>query len=173
MLSDEELAWVMLGLGATEPEVSYRDKDKGKIMKDLALWKKKLVEKNKDREGHLDMLKVALWDSYIARVKKLQKAKVEKVVRGFWDIEKRPTDAPALRKQTGKFKREVTKPEPKKAATRKVVPIAVTESKTETERETVIDSPMQQVIHEPNSPLAPSGIESVDEDEAGEKSGSS
>jgi hypothetical protein len=64
VLSDEELAWVMLGLGAASDQVSYIDKDKADLMKSLAAWKRKLVEKEPDREGHMDMLKVAMWDSY-------------------------------------------------------------------------------------------------------------
>ena len=68
VLTDEELAWVMMGLGVTQEDVSYIDKDKDKIMKALGNWKKQIVSKDKSREGHVDMLKVAMYNSYIGRV---------------------------------------------------------------------------------------------------------
>ena len=68
VLTDEELAWVMMGLGIVKDEVSYIDKDKEKAMKALGDWKKQIVSKDKSREGHVDMLKVAIWNSYSTRV---------------------------------------------------------------------------------------------------------
>ena len=68
VLTDEELAWVIMGLGIAKDEVSYIDKDKEKTMKALGDWKKQIVSKDKSREGHIDMLKVAIWNSYSTRV---------------------------------------------------------------------------------------------------------
>ena len=39
VLTDEELAWVMMGLGVHRDEVSYIEKDKEKTMKALGDWK--------------------------------------------------------------------------------------------------------------------------------------
>ena len=50
-------------------------------MKALAEWKRKLVEKEPDREGHMDMLKVAMWNSYINRVDYMRKLKLKKIVK--------------------------------------------------------------------------------------------
>ena len=63
----------MMGLGVTQEDVSYIDKDKDKIMKALGNWKKQIVFKDKSREGHVDMLKVAMYNSYINRVQEHKK----------------------------------------------------------------------------------------------------
>ena len=145
VLSDEELAWVMLGLGVCENEVSYIDKDKDKIMNALAAWKRRLIEKEPDREGHVDMLKVAMWNSYISRVDYMRKLKLKKVVKGVSEQRPRsrprskyikkeepktPDKLPGKRVPTltkkpsaSKLRRDSSKPEPKQPTTRKAIPI--------------------------------------------------
>ena len=50
-------------------------------MKALGNWKKQIVSKDKSREGHVDMLKVAMYNSYIARVNDHKKKNKRLIVK--------------------------------------------------------------------------------------------